>query len=107
MSPGLSAGFIGVFGMAMHDVHVPFEPVTVLPLLAILGLRRCSAGGVPPTPQSSDLPWWIPIPGLLVGLVGAAVFVWALHGQVLPPDWDTPTHGGLARRSPEHTTSFH
>ena len=43
-----------------------------------------------------DLPWWIPIPGLLVGLVGAAVFVWALHGQVLPPDWDAPTHGGLA-----------
>ena len=96
MSPGLSAGFFGVFGLAMHDVHVPFEPVTVLPLAAVLGLaalfrwRRTTPG------QSSDLPWWIPIPGLLVGLVGAAVFVWALHGQVLPPDWDAPTHGGLA-----------
>jgi hypothetical protein len=96
MSPGLSAGFFGVFGLAMHDVHVPFEPVTVLPLAAVLGAaavfrwRRTTPG------QSSDLPWWIPIPGLLVGLVGAAVFVWALHGQVLPPDWDAPTHGGLA-----------
>lgn len=96
MSPGLSAGFIGVFGMAMHDVHIPFEPVTVFPLLAILGAgavfrwRRATPG------PGVALPWWIPIPGLLVGVVGAAVFVWALHGQVLPPDWDAPTHGGLA-----------
>jgi hypothetical protein len=96
ISPGLSAGFIGVFGMAMHDVHIPFEPVTVFPLLAILGgaavfrWRRATPG------PGVALPWWIPIPGLLIGVVGAAVFVWALHGQVLPPDWDAPTHGGLA-----------
>jgi hypothetical protein len=96
MSPGLSAGFIGVFGMAMHDVHIPFEPATVFPLLVVLGAaavfrwRRATPG------PSDDLPWWIVIPALLVGVVGAAVFVWALHGQVLPPDWDAPTHGGLA-----------
>jgi len=96
MSPGLSAGFIGVFGMAMHDVHIPFEPATVFPLLVVLGVaavfrwRRATPG------PSDDLPWWIVIPGLLVGLVGAVVFVWALRGQVLPPDWDAPTHGGLA-----------
>jgi hypothetical protein len=96
MAPGLSAGFIGVFGMAMHDVHIPFEPATVLPLIVVLVVaaairwRRTIPG------DSVDLPWWIPIPALLVGVVGAAVYVWALHGQVLPPDWDAPTHGGLA-----------
>jgi hypothetical protein len=96
MAPGLSAGFIGVFGMAMHDAHISFEPLTVLPLLVLLGVaamfrwRRAlhseSAGG---------LPWWLPIPALVAGCVGAGVFIWALHGQVLPPDWDTATHGGL------------
>src|ERR1700690_1494345 len=96
MAPGLSAGFIGVVGLAMHDVHVPFELLTVLPLILVLGIgavfrwqRSAPALGVSP-------PWWIPIPALIAGLVGATVFVWALHGQVLPPDWDTATHGGLA-----------
>ena len=96
MSPGLSAGFIGVSGMAMHDAHIPFEPATVLPPILVLVVaavfrrRRATPG------QGVHLPWWMAIPGLLVGLVGAAIFVWALHAQVLPPDWDAPTHGGLA-----------
>ena len=37
MAPGLSAGVIGVLGLAMHDVHVPFEPLTVLPVILALG----------------------------------------------------------------------
>lgn len=96
MSPGMSAGFIGVAGMAMHDAHIPFEPVTVLPLLVVLGAaavlrwRRASPAGI------VAAPWWVPIPALIAGLIGASVFFWALHGQVLPPDWDTATHGGLA-----------
>ncbi|MEA2638514.1 MAG: hypothetical protein QOE18_1571, partial [Chloroflexota bacterium] len=95
MAPGLSAGFIGVVGMAMHDAHIPFEPLTILPLLALLGVaavfRWRRAEGEP----AAAPPWWLPIPALVAGLVGAGVFVWALHGQVLPPDWDTATHGGL------------
>jgi hypothetical protein len=95
MAPGLSAGFVGVFGMAMHDVHIPFEPLTVVPLLLVLGAaavfrwRRSTPDAAP------GAPWWLPIPALVVGCVGAGVFIWALHGQVLPPDWDTATHGGL------------
>ena len=96
MSPGLSAGFIGVAGLAMHDAHIPFEPLTVLPLLAVLGaaaVYRWRRAYIDPAPAP---PWWVPIPALIVGLVGAGVFIWALHAQVLPPDWDTATHGGLA-----------
>jgi hypothetical protein len=96
MAPGLSAGFIGVFGMAMHDAHIPFEPLTVFPLMVVLGIAavvRWRRTG--PKPAASGLPWWLPVPALLVGCAGAAVFLWALHGQVLPPDWDTATHGGL------------
>lgn len=96
MAPGLSAGFIGVAGMAMHDGHIPFEPLTVLPLLVVLGaagvLRWRRAESTP----GVATPWWMLIPAVIAGLVGASVFFWALHGQVLPPDWDAPTHGGLA-----------
>ena len=96
MAPGLSAGFIGISGLAMTDVHLPFEPLTIFPVLILLGVAavirwRRSRPRVP-----DDAPWWLPIPALVAGAVGAAVFAVALHGQILPPDWDTATHGGLA-----------
>jgi hypothetical protein len=96
MAPGLSAGFIGVVGTVLHDAHVPFEPLTLIPLVvglaaaALLRWRRADPA------ERHTSPWWLPIPALITGLIGASVFFWALHGQVLPPDWDTATHGGLA-----------
>jgi hypothetical protein len=95
MAPGVSAGFIGIYGLALHDVHVPFEPITVIPVLVVLGIAalvRWRRIGARPTPAH---PWWLPIPALLVGVTGAAMFAWALHGQVLPPDWDAPTHASV------------
>jgi hypothetical protein len=95
-APGLSAGFFGVLGLGMRLVHVPFEPRTVLPCIALLGVagfvRRRRAGSNP----SSGLPWWIPVPALLAGGVAAGVFAAALSSQVLPPDWDPSVHGALA-----------
>lgn len=96
MAPGLSCGFIGVVGMAMHDAHIPFEPLTTVPLLVILGVAAILRLRRAPTALVSVAPWWLPIPALLAGAIGAGVFAWALHGQVLPPDWDAATHGGLA-----------
>jgi hypothetical protein len=96
MAPGLSAGFIGVAGLAMHDVHIPFEPLTIFPALIVLGVaavirwRRRDPG------SADGAPWWLPLPALLAGAVGAAIFVVALRNQLLPPDWDSPTHAGLA-----------
>jgi hypothetical protein len=80
----------------MHDVHIPFEQVTVMPLLVVLWIAALFRWRRTPHATSSDSPWWVPIPALVAGLIGAGVFFWALHGQVLPPDWDTATHGGLA-----------
>ncbi len=97
MAPGLSCGLIGVAGMAMHDAHIPFEPLTIGPLVFVLGVaaifrwRRSARGGTVVVTT-----WWLPVPALIAGAVGAGVFAWALHGQVLPPDWDAPVHSGLA-----------
>jgi hypothetical protein len=95
MAPGLSAGFIGIAGLAMHDVHIPFELLTVLPLIVVVSGAALYRVRRTESVSGAALPWWLPVPALVVGLVGASVFVWALHGQVLPPDWDTATHGGL------------
>ncbi|MGH9061994.1 MAG: DUF6541 family protein, partial [Acidimicrobiales bacterium] len=56
---------------------------------AVLRWRLARAG--PPSQ-----PWWIPIPALVAGLVGAGVFAAALSSQVLPPDWDPRVHGAIA-----------
>jgi hypothetical protein len=96
MAPGLSCGFIGVVGMAMHDAHIPFEPLTVLPLLPLLGIAAVLRWRRAEPDLTTATPWWLPIPALIAGAIGAGVFAWALHGQVLPPDWDAPAHGALA-----------
>ena len=94
MAPGLSAGVIGVYGLVLHDVHVPFEPITVLPVLVLLGIAALSRWRLT-APQPPEHPWWLPVPALLVGVISAGVFAWALHNEVLPPDWDAPAHGSV------------
>lgn len=96
MAPGLSAGFIGVIGLGMHDVHIPFEPLTVLPLIAVLVVASIFRWRRTEPTAQTNAPWWLPIPALVAGLIGAGLFVWALHGQVLPPDWDSAAHGSIA-----------
>ena len=101
-APGLSAGFLGVLGLALRLVHIPFEPAIVLPCIAAIA----AAAAVRRHRVRDDVPAsggtrngaqrWIPTAALVAGSVGAAMFVLALHGQVLPPDWDSAAHGGLA-----------
>jgi hypothetical protein len=95
MAPGLSAGVIGVYGIVLHDVHVPFEPITVLPVLVVLAIAAVMRWRLTEPQPRGTHPWWVPVPAILVGLVSAGVFAWALHGQVLPPEWDAATHGTL------------
>ncbi len=95
MAPGLSAGFIGIYGLALHDVHVPFEPLTVFPVLVALGIAALVRWRRVEPALAAEHPWWLPVPALIVGLTSAGVFAWALHLQVLPPDWDAPAHGSV------------
>lgn len=95
-SPGLSAGFFGVLGLGLRLVHIPFEPLTVFPCIAILVAmavaRRRWRGSHP----AEDVPRWLPVPALVAGAVAAVVFAVALSGEVLPPDWDPTVHGATA-----------
>jgi hypothetical protein len=95
MAPGLSAGLIGVYGLVLHDIHVPFEAITVFPVLVVVGIAAIVRWRRNEPKPGVAHPWWLPIPALAIGLVGAGIFAWALHGQVLPPDWDTATHGSV------------
>jgi hypothetical protein len=95
-SPGLSAGFLGVLGLSLRLVHIPFEPLTVFFCIAAL------AGGAAARRRASganavdDVPRWLPVTALIAGAVGATVLAVALAGQVLPPDWDPAVHGATA-----------
>ena len=76
-------------------MHIPFEPVTVFPVLVVLGIAAVFRWRMTGTTPVAEHPWWLPIPALIVGVSSAAVFAWALHGQVLPPDWDSPAHAAV------------
>jgi hypothetical protein len=95
MAPGLSAGVIGTYGLVLHDIHIPFEPISVLPALLVLGIAALWRWRRTEPKAAPAHPWWLPIPALAVGAVGAATFAWALHSQVLPPDWDSPAHASV------------
>jgi hypothetical protein len=96
-APGLSAGFLGILGLGMRLVHISFEPLTVFPCIVLVAVAAAVRVRCSPRPEHDpSRPWWLPIPALIAGAVGAGVFVLALQGQVLPPDWDPTVHGGLA-----------
>lgn len=97
-APGLSAGFLGVLGLGMRLVHVPFAPQTVFPCIVLLTVAAAVRWRrVHPDPDAPDRhPRWLPIPALVAGAAGAAMLAWALSAQVLPPDWDPRVHGALA-----------
>jgi uncharacterized membrane protein len=106
MAPGLSAGFIGVAGLAMHDVHVPFEPLTILPVLIVLGVAavirwRRSDPGVP-----DDAPWWLPLPALVAGAVERRSSSGPCAASSCRPTGMRRLTPGSPPRSRERTTSF-
>jgi len=95
-APGLSVGFIGALGLSLRLVHIPFERLTVFPCIALLVVAASFRRARTRSEAAHALPWWVPVPALVAGMVGAVVFAVALSGQVLPPDWDPRVHAALA-----------
>jgi hypothetical protein len=95
-SPGLSAGFLGVLGLSLRLVHIPFEPLTVFLCIAALAAGAVARRRLSGANAADDVSRWLPLPALIAGAVGAAVLAVALAGQVLPPDWDPAVHGATA-----------
>lgn len=95
-APGLSAGFLGVLGLGLRLVHIPFEPVTVFFCIAALAAAAVVRRRLSGAKAADDVPRWLPLPALIAGAVGAVVLAVALSGQVLPPDLDPAVHGTTA-----------
>lgn len=93
VSPGLSAGLWGVLGLVEHDLRIPFEPATALPILlplCLLAIRR-----VPGRPRPA-VPRLALVAALAVGSSVAALALLTYHDAPLPPDNDTPVHAEVA-----------
>ncbi len=100
-APGLSAGLVGVLGLAAHDVHLPFRAWWVGALTGVLLLAagwrlRTARTALKPTHRlRSHYPQVV---ALACGLVVAATAVVAFHDQPLPVDSDPAVHAAVAER---------
>ena len=105
LAPGLSAGAVGVLGLLYHDVHVPFELSSVLPVVGLLavaaalrGLRkRATTRGDDdgPAQRSRSGSRMILVGGLTAGLISAGILASALRVGPLPIAGDAPVHGAV------------
>ena len=101
VTPGLSAGVIGVLGLAMRLVHVPFSASSMLPVVALIGaagffrFRHSSQHPAAKAPATRAAVRRVVVLGLLAGAVSAGGVAYSLNGQPLPPDWDPPAHGAV------------
>ncbi len=101
VAPGLSAGLIGVLGLVLRLLHVPFSAATVLPLVALIGLagflrfRKTHQHRATEARATKAALRRVVVLGLMAGVVSAAGVAYSINGQPLPPDWDPPAHGAV------------
>ena len=107
-APGLSAGMIGVLGLLYHDLGVPFEPLTVLPVLlavvgAAAGVRVLGRGRFLDERRRQHLPGWptavVIAAALFAGGLSAGVATSELGRIALPFATDAPVHAFVAEKA--------
>jgi hypothetical protein len=97
-APGLSVGCIGVAGLVLHVCGLPFDALTVIPILTVLtgaAVTRHLMGTRGARPAGGA---GLAVVGIAVaaGAVLVAVAAAALHTDVLPPANDPALHGAIA-----------
>jgi hypothetical protein len=97
MAPGLATGFIGVLGLLLHDIRMPFTGTTVLPpmiLLVVAGAasiyRRRDQGGQHPRELVA------PLVALAAGSVTILIFLAGVAREPLPIYDDPAVHAAVA-----------
>src|ERR1017187_1777745 len=97
-APGFSVAFIGVSGLVLHLLHLPFYPPTVIPILVVLvgaGIARQVASSRHEKPVAGA-GWAVAAVALATGAVLVGIAAAALSGDVLPPANDPSLHAAVA-----------
>ena len=97
-TPGLSVGCVGVIGLVLHLLGLPFYPLTVTPILVVLvggGIARhlASTRRERPAPGAG---WAVVAVGLATGALAVGITAAAMAADVLPPANDPALHGAVA-----------
>jgi hypothetical protein len=97
-APGLSVGCIGVIGLVLHLLGLPFTPASVIPILfaiTVLALARHRFRQRGPADRR-DVGWVVTGIAVATGAVLVGVAAAALRGDVLPAANDPAVHGAVA-----------
>ena len=97
-APGLSVGCIGVIGLLLRLLGLPFYPPTVVPILVVLlgaavGRRLMSSRHGKPVDGAG---WAVVAVALATGTVLVGITAAAMSGDVLPPANDPSLHAAVA-----------
>ena len=97
-APGFSVASVGVAGLVLYQFGIPFSPLSIVPILAVLvgaavarHLRRGKA-----TPGAPGIGVAVGAVALAAGVVLVGVAAGVLHDDVLPPADDAAYHGNVA-----------
>ncbi len=97
-APGLSVGCIGVIGLVLHLLGLPFYPPTAIPILVVLlgaAIGRQLMSGRHGKPLAGA-GWAVAAVALASGAVLVGIAAAAMSGDVLPPANDPSLHGAVA-----------
>jgi hypothetical protein len=98
VAPGLSVGCVGVTGLLLHLVGLPFSPASVIPVLAALGVGAVvrHRGRDRRPADHRGVGWVVAGVAVATGAVLVGLTAAALHGDPLPAANDPALHGAVA-----------